>query len=720
LPSYTYDRYEMAFKSGTNRPVTKTEVAAVLDDIEASVRDQMAVATAEYAQGIIDIEDWHRTAQDIVTSGHMSAAALAGGGFNQLPGGTANKVKGWIQDQHKYLEDFREALSIQSGEEELSHPYNLNRALMYGGAVRTTFAGVQTGQMEALWHDEVSNKLGPADHCPECRGLTAKGYIPIPEMPAPGLRVCLTNCQCHLVYRQSPDTKKFLKRQGSKLKAIAGGGDVRKLIEDMETAKLAFSGTHAGLTADVHTARVIGDKVKVVGTIRTADDKWAGEFERLVDNKTMSVYHKLLQLDPSVQGSGFAAAFNAQAMQYYRQAGYKQVTLHADIDVGGYAWARQGFNFRDPSTQDSFTAGQQKEAIGRVGLRLKGWKPSKELTDSILSLTGKKADAVLKRIEEVQAQMQAFNERLIGDYKDWPSAHEISEIGKDITWTIKLGDRDVQMWPGKAVLLNSEWYGQMPLQAEPAPKPKPAVEFKKISTKAAAREVYEGTFGDFKVKVTEFDAVEPGKLHGVSGVIIDTVTGDEVGQWDRYIDHVSKTIRHEFFQLDSDVQGTGLAAKWNKQAFEAYKAAGYEQVVLHANINVGGYAWARQGFKFDEYNDLIDPLPSRTSAFIQERREKRKKEEKTQAENMKILRDKLQGLVFHKDKKVSVPAKKYAKQIVAWLDGDSPDLPDAFEVSELGKHLAEDYELPSGEMTKMWPGKEMMLGIEWFGRMALR
>jgi GNAT superfamily N-acetyltransferase len=704
--SFLFNRYNTAYASTTGRRVPKDEVDSVLDDIEASVRDQMAVATAEYAQGIIDIEDWHRSAQEIISSGHMSAAALAGGGFNQLPGGTANKVKGWIQDQYGFLEDFREALSIQSGEEELSHPYNLNRALMYGGAVRTTFAGVQNGQMEALWHDEVSNKLGASDHCPECRSLTNQGYVPIDEMPVPGTRVCLTNCNCHLVYRQSPDTKAFLKRQGGKLQLIGGAGDVRKPIEDQETAELAFAGTHGDLQAVVTSVNRSGNTIKVFGKVRTADFTGVGEFERTIDNSKMSVYHKLLQLDPGVQGSGFAAAFNAQAMQYYRQAGYKEVTLHADIDVGGYAWARQGFNFGDPATMSSTDADTQREAVGRVGLRLKSWKPPD---------FAKLPEA---KVRAIQKTMQELNQKLLGDYENWPSAFEISELGRDLTWKVARQGRDIEMWPGKAVLLNSEWFGQMSLQAEPAPKPKPVPEFKKISTRAAAKEVYEGTFGGFRVKITEFDAVEPGKLHGVTGVILDK-SGREVGQFDRYIDHTSKTIRHEFLQLEAEAQGTGFAALWNQHAFEAYRTAGYQQVTLHADIDVGGYAWARQGFKFDEFDDLVDPLPSRASMFMQERREKRKKEEHTQADNMKALRTALEEHAKSKDAKISGPAKKYVKQISDWLDGESPTLPDAYEVSELGKHDSWDYELPSGKAVKMWAGKEMLLDLEWYGSMAL-
>lgn len=60
------------------------------------------------------------------------------------------------------------------------------------------------------------------------------------------------------------------------------------------------------------------------------------------------VHHDLLVVEDKFQGEGFAREFNARAEQAYREAGFKTISVNADIDVGKYAWSRQGFTFGDP------------------------------------------------------------------------------------------------------------------------------------------------------------------------------------------------------------------------------------------------------------------------------------------------------------------------------------------------------------------------------------
>ncbi len=42
-------------------------------------------------------------------------------------------------------------------------------------------------------------------------------------------------------------------------------------------------------------------------------------------------------LETGQRGQGFATRFNAHAEETYRANGIKMITLHANIDVGGYA-----------------------------------------------------------------------------------------------------------------------------------------------------------------------------------------------------------------------------------------------------------------------------------------------------------------------------------------------------------------------------------------------
>jgi len=60
-----------------------------------------------------------------------------------------------------------------------------------------------------------------------------------------------------------------------------------------------------------------------------------------------AVYHELFTVRDDLQGEGFAAKMNKQAEEQYREMGFKEVFVGADIDIGRYAWARQGYDFDD-------------------------------------------------------------------------------------------------------------------------------------------------------------------------------------------------------------------------------------------------------------------------------------------------------------------------------------------------------------------------------------
>jgi hypothetical protein len=73
--------------------------------------------------------------------------------------------------------------------------------------------------------------------------------------------------------------------------------------------------------------------------------------------------------------------------------------------------------------------------------------------------------------------------------------------------------------------------------------------------------------------------------------IIERMVGQDI-KGDKYIDH-------SIFMLDDKLQGAGQAKKFLASSVEAYKHLGIDKVKVHANIDVGGYAWLKYGFKPD-------------------------------------------------------------------------------------------------------------------------
>ncbi|RWX00928.1 phage head morphogenesis protein [Flavobacterium cerinum] len=62
------------------------------------------------------------------------------------------------------------------------------------------------------------------------------------------------------------------------------------------------------------------------------------------------------------------------------------------------------------------------------------------------------------------------------------------------------------------------------------------------------------------------------------------------------LDKKRKTIEHSLFTLDNKMQGKGISKELFKVWYNQYQNAGIEKVKVHANIDVGGYAWAKYGF----------------------------------------------------------------------------------------------------------------------------
>lgn len=131
-------------------------------------------------------------------------------------------------------------------------------------------------------------------------------------------------------------------------------------------------------------------------------------------------------------------------------------------------------------------------------------------------------------------------------------------------------------------------------------------------------------------------------------------------------------VHHDFFQLPMDKQGAGIAKKFLGASMDFYEKHGVKKVHLHANIDVGGYAWAKYGF-----------VPSETSAKRLGRR----------------LYDNLAGYT------VPIP-KDVEYQIVRLAQGDGKAIRDLADIED---------KLPNG---KAW-GKQLLLGSDWHGSLDL-
>jgi hypothetical protein len=91
-----------------------------------------------------------------------------------------------------------------------------------------------------------------------------------------------------------------------------------------------------------------GSGATVKGNVLNSRGTNVGTFTRNITARgdgSFEVYHAYLQINAGSQGGGFAREFNRHAERVYRAKGVTKVTVSADIDIGGYAWAATGFDF---------------------------------------------------------------------------------------------------------------------------------------------------------------------------------------------------------------------------------------------------------------------------------------------------------------------------------------------------------------------------------------
>lgn len=143
------------------------------------------------------------------------------------------------------------------------------------------------------------------------------------------------------------------------------------------------------------------------------------------------------------------------------------------------------------------------------------------------------------------------------------------------------------------------------------------------------------------------------------------------------------TVTHELLRLEDEAQGTGFAKVFNRQAENYYISHGIDKVNVHAALDGGGYAWAQQGFDFDEkaIRASRNNISYRMEAYLQ------------QPGIPRNLVSDIQGV----------------RTRLETLDLSSPDFPTPKEIADLGR-------IPG---VQTWPGKEIMRGSNWYGTKTL-
>jgi len=122
-------------------------------------------------------------------------------------------------------------------------------------------------------------------------------------------------------------SKKFIDRWNEK---------VGEAPEDFKKEFLGLPGTMTIQYADS------ADKMYIQGQIQI-DGKNVGEYSRHIDLKNNKAYSAFFQVKKSEQDKGYGKKLLAANVAMYQKLGLDKVEVSANIDIGGYSWARYGY-----------------------------------------------------------------------------------------------------------------------------------------------------------------------------------------------------------------------------------------------------------------------------------------------------------------------------------------------------------------------------------------
>ena len=200
------------------------------------------------------------------------------------------------------------------------------------------------------------------------------------------------------------------------------GGGPELLHDDEATINATYNYTDekTGLTAEVSRISNTGPHMSTYVSIdiKDRDGNVIGNAERIIrppDQRT--VEHGGMAFEGPFQGQGFASRYNAHVEDAYRENGIEKITLNANFDVGGYAWARAGYDF---------SGGGGRHSGGRASVAARARKEGRKFNPDVQA-----------EIERVASNPNA-------------SPIDFAMIGHQ---------PGVSTWPGKQIMLGSVWEG---------------------------------------------------------------------------------------------------------------------------------------------------------------------------------------------------------------------------------------------------------------------
>lgn len=140
-------------------------------------------------------------------------------------------------------------------------------------------------------------------------------------------------------------------------------------------------------------------------------------------NRVTDVHNSYLKINKDYQGQGIAQAIYRNQEDWLIREGVPTITIEANIDVGGYAWARAGFDYKDAAEARRHISSMMQKSIGHYG-------PD---------------DPTTKQLAAIKDQLDSVRD---DPESEFPTPFEISNVGYT---------PGAKTWPGKELMLGTHW-----------------------------------------------------------------------------------------------------------------------------------------------------------------------------------------------------------------------------------------------------------------------
>lgn len=199
MASYVFDVATGTYRSPAGAVVAPEAISAALEQVITAGQARIAVHAHRLADGTSDLLAFRTAVQAELRIGHVAAGMAAHGGKDAMDASTRGFLGAQIRTQNSYLSN----LALDWAQGRMS-PAQLNaRMAMYPEAFHSTFEAVRRRDAPGRGFDQERNILGSGKPCAGCLAETARGFVPVGTLSAPGSRQCVSRCRCRLIYRNS-------------------------------------------------------------------------------------------------------------------------------------------------------------------------------------------------------------------------------------------------------------------------------------------------------------------------------------------------------------------------------------------------------------------------------------------------------------------------------------------------------------------------------------